>query len=388
MMYFLGQAANYRGKILKHLFACGKKADFDALIKHLASRYQVSESNVLLYQNGRTALSCGIKAVVPKRSGEQPGIVITSLTCYAVVEAVKKAGFTPVFADIDPKTLHFNSATLEKALKQHQNIKAVIVQNNLGYPADLDSIQTVTKKHGLILIEDLAHCAGISYANGKEAGTVGDFAILSFGKGKSIDTISGGALVLRATTLTNTDDDQQEARVIKRPKQPTLLPRLSDRMRDRFYPLLGALIRLLYPLHLGKLFTGFLLKTHQIKRSADAELNPSFRLTNWQAKLALKQLIELPKNRPPLREFYFVENRAVVLAELAKKGYIMNDTWYDTPVSPDRYFKKSGYVPAECPVAVEIANHIVNLPTHYPAKSLEPARQIIKKHQYQGVKSE
>ena len=41
MMYFLGQAANYRGKILKHLFACGKKADFDALIKHLATRYQV-----------------------------------------------------------------------------------------------------------------------------------------------------------------------------------------------------------------------------------------------------------------------------------------------------------------------------------------------------------
>ena len=141
-------------------------------------------------------------------------------------------------------------------------------------------------------------------------------------------------------------------------------------------------------MHLGKLFTGFLLKTHQIKRSADAELNPSFRLTNWQAKLALKQLIELPKNRPPLREFYFVENRAVVLAELAKKGYIMNDTWYDTPVSPDRYFKKSGYVSTECPVAVEIAKHIVNLPTHYPAKSLEPARQIIKKHQYQGVKSE
>ena len=81
-----------------------------------------------------------MRAMVPKKNGEHPGVLITSLTCYAVVEAVKSAGFTPVFADIDPKTLHFNGDTIEKAFKKHKDIKAVIVQNNLGYPADITSI--------------------------------------------------------------------------------------------------------------------------------------------------------------------------------------------------------------------------------------------------------
>jgi spsC1 len=383
-MYFLGQAANYRGKILKHLFARGKKQDFDALIKHLATRYQVPTENVFLYHNGRTALASGIKAVVPRQNGEHPEIIITSMTCYAVVEAVKNAGFIPVFADIDPKTLHFNGETLEKALKKHKNVRAVIVQNNLGYPADLKTIQATVKKHNLVLIEDLAHCAGVSYENGREAGTIGDFAILSFGKGKSIDTISGGALVLRSKEITYLKRGRYGTKVVKLPKQPTLNPKMSDQLRDRFYPLFGKIIRFLYFFRLGKLFTSFLIKTHQLKRSADADLDFKVRLSNWQAKLALEQLEKLPENRPPIREFYLVENREKVLNELEKNGYFMNEIWYDLPVSPERYYKKAGYNESECPVAVEIVKHIVNLPTHYNNARLEPARKIIKQYQYKG----
>jgi dTDP-4-amino-4,6-dideoxygalactose transaminase len=383
-MFFLGQAANYKGKVLGHTFATGSKKDFEALRKHLATRYKVPEENVFLYHNGRTALAAGMKAVVPKKNGEHPGILITSLTCYAVVEAVKTAGFTPVFADIDEKTLHFNGETIEKALKKHKNVKAVIVQNNLGIPADIRSIKTAVRKHNLVLIEDLAHCAGISYKNGKEAGTVGDFAALSFGKGKSIDTISGGALVLRSSEITYIERGRFKTKEVKLPKAPTKRPKFGDRYRDRFYPLFGAMIRGLYFFRLGRLFTSFLLKTHQIKRSADATLDYKTRLTYWQAKLALKQLEALPKDRPPIREFYLVDDRDIVLNKLERAGFVMNDTWYDIPVSPERYYKKANYPEDECPVAVNLSKHIVNLPTHYSRTKLQPARKIISKHEYKG----
>ncbi len=383
-MFFLGQAANYKGKVLSHTFATGTKKDYEALRKHLAARYNVAEENVFLYHNGRSALAAGMKAIVPKKNGEHPGVLVTSLTCYAVVEAVKAAGFTPVFADIDPKTLHFNGETIEKAFKKHKDIKAVIVQNNLGIPADIKSIKAAVRKHNIVLIEDLAHCAGISYKDGKEAGSYGDFVALSFGKGKSIDTISGGALVIRSSEITYVERAKYKTKIVKLPKQPVRKPKFGDRFRDRFYPLFGLIIRGLYVFRLGRLFTSFLLKTHQIKRSADADLDLKVRLTYWQAKLALKQLESLPKNRPPIREFYLVEDRDLVLNELERSGFVMNDTWYDIPVSPERYYNKVKFPEKECPVATEVAKHIVNLPTHYPRPKLVPARRIIEKYQLKG----
>ncbi len=383
-MFFLGQAANYRGKVFRHTFAFGFKKDYEALKKHLATRYQVPIENVFLYHNGRTALAAGMRAVVPKKNGEHPGILVTSLTCYAVVEAVKTAGFTPVFADIDPRTLHFNGETIDKALKKHKNVKAVIVQNNLGYPADIKSIKSSVRKHNLVLIEDLAHCAGISYENGKEAGMLGDFAALSFGKGKSIDTISGGALVIRSKEITYVERGHYKTKEVKLPKEPTKKPKFGDRYRDRLYPFFGLKIRMFYFFRLGRLYTSYLLKTHQIKRSADADLDFRVRLTYWQAKLALKQLESLPKNRPPIREFYLVDDRDIVLNELERSGFVMNDIWYDVPVSPERYYNKVKYPEDECPTAVEVAKHIVNLPTHYPRAKLAPARKIIEKHELKG----
>lgn len=385
-MYFLGQAANYRGRVLHHTFATGKKSDFEALKAHLAERYNVPAEQVFLYHNGRSALSAGLRSMVPRKNGERPGVLVTSLTCYAVVEAVKSAGFTPVFADIDEKTLHFNGETIEKAFKKHKDIRAVIVQNNLGYPADIKSIKASVRKHNLVLVEDLAHCAGISYKDGKEAGTIGDFVALSFGKGKSIDTISGGALVIRSKEITYVERGRYKTKEVKMPKAPIKNPKFGDRFRDRFYPLFGKMIRFFYFFRLGKLFTSLLLKTHQIKRSADADLDLKVKLTNWQAKLALEQLKSLPKNRPPIREFFLVSDRNIVLNELERKGFVMNDTWYDIPVSPERYYSKVKYPENECPNAVEISKHIVNLPTHYKKADLKPARKIIEKYELKGEK--
>ena len=201
MKYFLGLSSQYTaGQTLSHLFATGSEFDLSELRAFLAAHYGSTYDHVAVYANGRTALSVALKAIC-KRGGK---VVITSLTCYAVVQAVKAAGLVPIFADVDPKTLHFGGKELEDALKGEDNVQAVIVQNNLGIPADIEAIEKVAKARKLQIIEDLAHCAGVRYADGREAGTVGRAAILSFGKGKSVDVISGGAVVF-ADPLDPTD---------------------------------------------------------------------------------------------------------------------------------------------------------------------------------------
>ena len=370
-MKFIAHASQFGlKKILRQLFAFGFKKDSEKLKSYIAERYQVEAENVALYGSGRTALSEAIKYFT--KHGDK--VAITALTCSAVVEAVRSAGCEPVYLDANLENLHFDAKSLEKACAKNPEIKAVIVQNNLAYPCDIANIEAVAKKYNIALIEDLAHCLGMDYPDGREAGTVGDAVIMSFGKGKSLDLISGGLLLLR--------------KIDKRKKSftvPTNLPSLADRFRTRMYPLFGAITRGLFHLHIGRLnfgrlYTAFLLQTHQIQKSADAKLDNSIRLTHWQAKLALRDLKKI-KHRTPLRRFYFVENRAELLKKLTTAGFIMDDIWYSSSVSPERYYAQANFDEKACPKAVFAANHLINLPNWLKIFELAEARHLINQYE-------
>lgn len=367
MKYFLGLSSQYAiGDIFRHTFAIADEYQLPELRAFLAAHYGATFDHVAVYANGRTALNVAIKGVAPRGSK----IIITSLTCYAVVQAVKSAGCVPIFADVNKDTLHFGAKELEKALQGETDVKAIIVQNNLGIPVDIEAIEKVAKSHKLSIIEDLAHCAGVRYPDGREVGTVGRAVALSFGKGKSIDVVSGGAVVFT---------DPLDPPV----KQPVNSPRHAENFRARFYPLFSLITRGFYYIHpkVGKAFMAFLLKTKQVKRSADGVVDPKTRLTFWQCRLALKQLRAMPhRGRKPLRDFYLVKDRDEVLAGLEKKGYYFSDIWYDLPVAPKRYFNKADFHPNLCPVATEIAEQIVNLPTWYDAAYLRSAKRFISAH--------
>ena len=370
-MKFIAHASQFGlKKTLRQLFTFGFKKDSEKLKSYIAERYQVEAENVALYGSGRTALSEALKYFI--KPGDK--VAITALTCFAVVEAVRSAGCEPVYLDVNLQNLHFDAKILEKACAKNPEIKAVIVQNNLAYPCDIANIESVAKKYNLALIEDLAHCVGMDYSDGREAGMVGDAVIMSFGKSKSLDLISGGLLFLRIT------DKRKKSFAV-----PVDLPSLADRFRTRLYPLFGAITRALFHLQLGRinfgrLYTAFLLQTHQIQKSADAKLDNSIRLTHWQAKLALRDLKKI-KHRTPLRRFYFVENRAELLKKLTTAGFIMDDIWYSSSVSPERYYAQANFDEKACPKAVFAANHLINLPNWLNIFELAEARHLINQYE-------
>lgn len=359
-LYFLGQAASYSaGDVVRHLFTLGLPKDCVALKRYLAKRYG---GEAILCKNGRSALALALKAYF------EPGdeILVNGFTCYAVYEAVKAAGLKPVFVDISRENLNFDVSILEK--NTNKGIKGVIIQNSLGNPVDIRAIEKFAKEHDLTIIEDLAHCTGVKYTGGRECGTVGAAAVFSFGKDKSIDTISGGAVVLR-------DPCKHEI------KAPSKLPQLSCHLRAKFYPLFGMICRGLTHVHLGGVLMRGLVKIHWVEKSADNRLDLKRRISKFEAKLALAQFEHLKRaGEPPIREFAFVEDRDEVLKELARAGYYFDGLWYKQPVSPERYYKKVHFPEGECPNAVYVAEHIVNLPTYYARSDLKQAHEIIKKH--------
>ena len=388
--YFLGMAANYKGRLWAHTFAIGCERDRGALQRFLTQKYG---GQAILTKNGRSALALALKAYF------EPGdaVIVNGFTCYAVYEAVKAAKLIPIWIDINKDDLNFDAHTLEGLISDGSRlarsgpslraelrslrsslvayglepsetqapVKGIIIQNSLGNPVDITAIEKFAKQHSLTIVEDLAHCAGVRYADGREAGTVGAAAALSFGKDKSIDTISGGAVVLRAPCKTAIE-------------APSKLPKISDTLRARFYPLLGTMARGLSYIKLGGAFMRCLVKIHWVEKSADNKLDLERKIAKFEAKLALKQLKNLKKSgEPPLREFYLVRDRAEVLEKLQEKGYYFGGFWYEKPVSPERYYKKVHFPEDKCPVATEVAAKIINFPTYYSKKDLEPARKIV-----------
>lgn len=360
--YFLGMAANYnREDRYAQLFSMGRREDLDDLVHFLERKY--GGTKALLTKNGRSALALALKAYF------EPGdrVIVNGFTCYAVFEAIKAAKLNPIFVDISKADLNFDFDALELLWKgDKKDIKGIIVQNTLGNPINIQAIEKLANNHNLTIIEDLAHSAGIKYADGREAGTVGAATILSFGKDKSIDTISGGAVILRSPCKNEV-------------AAPSKTPKLSDHLRARFYPTFGAMARALTRIHLGGALMRLLVKIHWVERSADNRLDLTRRPSKFIAKRALIQIKCLTKTgEPPLRDFYFVKNRTDVLKKLQKAGFYFGGFWYEKPVSPARYYQKIHFPESSCPNSVYVAEHIVNVPTYYSRQALKPALKIIK----------
>lgn len=354
--YYLGLNAN-GPSVSECLFARGDSSDERKFSEYLARRYKGAP---ILTKNGRSALALALKAYF------EPGdrIIVNGFTCYAVYEAVRAAEMVPVFVDINEKDLNFDLKILEKAVDK--NIKGMIVQNTLGNPVDMEKIENFANKHKLTIIEDLAHSAGIKYPDRREAGTVGAAAVLSFGKDKAINTISGGAVIFRAP-----QKHEVEA--------PFKSPRISDFLRNRFYPMFSAMCRGLNYIHLGGILMRALIKIHWVERSADNRLDLARKPAKFQAKLAEEQFKKFHKRgEGALRDFYLVKNRNVVLKKLRDAGYFFDAFWYEKPVSPERYYKDVDFPEKSCPNSVKIAKEIINFPKYYSENDLARAREIIK----------
>ena len=370
--YFLGLAANYtKERRRAHILAFGRRKDSLALKKYLNERYA---GETVLAKNGRSALAMALKAYFEPGDG----IIVNGFTCYAVYEAIKAAKLVPIFADINKKDLNFTVKTLTDALKTNKaHVRGVIIQNTLGNPVDIVAIEEFAKQHELTIIEDLAHCVGVKYPDGREVGTVGAGTILSFGKDKSVDTISGGAVIFRDPCKT-----MKGARlVLPKDFEPKLSPKPSDALRARFYPWFGLVARRLSYVHLSGAWIRFLIKIHWVEKSADNKLDLERKISQFEAKMALKQLREMKKSSAGvLREFYLVNHRDEVIKKLKKAGFYFDGFWYERPVSPERYYKKVHFPEENCPVAVEVSQKIINFPTFYTKAELEPARKIVEKY--------
>lgn len=124
-------------------------------------------------------------------TGIGPGdeVITTPLTFASTANAIIHTGARPVFVDVQKDTMNIDPPGIEKALTS--KTKAIIPVHFAGRPCDMDATMDIARRHGLIVIEDAAHCVEGWY-KGKKIGNIGDMTCFSFYVTKNIVTGEGG----------------------------------------------------------------------------------------------------------------------------------------------------------------------------------------------------
>jgi dTDP-4-amino-4,6-dideoxygalactose transaminase len=119
-------------------------------------------------------------------------VVVPSFTFAATANAVRLAGATPVFADIEPGSFCLDPDAAAAALTP--KTAAIMPVHLYGHPAAMDRLRALAGRHGLLLAEDAAQAHG-SRLHGTPAGALGDGAAFSFYATKNMTTGEGGMIV-------------------------------------------------------------------------------------------------------------------------------------------------------------------------------------------------
>jgi CDP-6-deoxy-D-xylo-4-hexulose-3-dehydrase len=119
-----------------------------------------------------------------------PGeVIVPTLTWVSDVTAVLHAGFTPVFVDIDPRTLGMDNDQVIERLSPRT--RAVFLTHVLGYNALGQRLLDELRDREIPLIEDVCESHGATFG-GRKLGTFGLAANFSFYYAHHMSTIEGG----------------------------------------------------------------------------------------------------------------------------------------------------------------------------------------------------
>ncbi len=138
--------------------------------------------------NGTDALVLILKAL-----GIGPGdeVVVPANSFIASAGAVAVVGATPVFAEV-ATDLNIDPAELTKVMTP--KTKAIMAVHLTGRPSDMNALNAIAEKHGVVVIEDAAQAIGAKYCD-KKVGGLGVAGAFSMHPLKNLNVMGDGGFV-------------------------------------------------------------------------------------------------------------------------------------------------------------------------------------------------
>lgn len=121
-------------------------------------------------------------------------VLVPAMTFSASGTAVEHAHGTPVFCDVDPKTLLIDLDDAERRITERT--RAVLPVHFGGLPADMDALGDFARRYGLAIVDDAAHAVG-AYLDDRPIGSFDSLGCFSFYPNKNLTTGEGGMVTTR-----------------------------------------------------------------------------------------------------------------------------------------------------------------------------------------------
>jgi CDP-6-deoxy-D-xylo-4-hexulose-3-dehydrase len=156
-----------------------------------------------LCNSGSSANLLAVSALMSPRLGARrlrPGdeVVTVAAGFPTTVNPILLNGLVPVFVDVELGTYDARSDLLAEAIGPRT--RAIVMAHTLGNPFDLDTVMELADEHDLLVVEDTCDALGARY-RGRNVGTFGDLATLSFYPAHQMTTGEGGCVLVDQLSL-------------------------------------------------------------------------------------------------------------------------------------------------------------------------------------------
>ncbi|MEO0258469.1 MAG: aminotransferase class I/II-fold pyridoxal phosphate-dependent enzyme [candidate division WOR-3 bacterium] len=363
--------------------------------------YTNGKSNTFYFFKGRIALYAILKAMGVKAGDE---VIIPGFTCVVVPNAVLYLGAKPVYVDIEAHTYNINTKRIEEKITE--KTKAIIAQHTFGIPAEMDKILEIAKKHNLYVVEDSCHAIGSKYKD-QEVGTFADAAFFSSQWSKPVTTGLGGWAIVNNPKIRE-NMDKFIGEFTKPSFREIALLRLQYLLYEKLLtPSLFWFAQTIY----RKLYGSGIIKGSSSPEELACKMPGDYKklMSEWQGQILQKKLKKIgamiqhrktmagiyeshlkkvglnPVSLPADYDTVFLRYPLAVkdkekLLYLAKQERIELGDWFVSPVHPlkeEHLWRLAGYEKGMCPIAEEVCQHVINLPTHGKIKEKD-AEKIVK----------
>jgi len=306
--------------------------------------------HVIGVNSGTDAIFFTLKALGLKKGDE---VITVANTATPTVTAIGMTGATPVFVDIDEKTMLMNVDLIEK--KINKKTKVILPVHLYGQPVQMGRMIKLAKKYNLKIVEDCAQAAGASYRN-KKVGSLGLAGCFSFYPTKNLGAFGdGGAIATNDKILAET------AKQLRNYGEASKFNNVREGFNSRLDEIQASF------LNWG---LGLLDKNNKSR----TEL----------AKIYHQELKKLPIILPPLEVSQTfpvwnlftirVNNRSELTSYLKEKGIgiVIN---YPKPITEQLAYHFLNYKEKDLPITYKVCQEVIALPL-YPELTKKEVKEI------------
>jgi dTDP-3-amino-2,3,6-trideoxy-4-keto-D-glucose/dTDP-3-amino-3,4,6-trideoxy-alpha-D-glucose/dTDP-2,6-dideoxy-D-kanosamine transaminase len=298
--------------------------------------------------NGTDALAIALRAL-KVTSGDE--VITVSNTAIPTVSAIRMAGATPVFCEIDRYSLLMDLADAEARITART--KAIVPVHLFGNAVDVPRLLQIARRHGLAVVEDCAQSCGTTW-QGSPTGTLGDVGCFSFYPTKNLGAYGDGGLCF--TRSKDLADAMRQIRVYGC-DQTYYAERegVNSRLDELQAAILDVKLR-----HLD----GYLAARRAVGRMYQEQLAPG----------VVRPRVESAAD-PSYHLFVVASPRRDEIIARFKQQEIGFGIHYPTPIHRMRGYAFLGYNAGALPITEWAASEVLSLPC-YPELPLEAVRRI------------